>query len=148
MTLEKASSISTGHMSDRTQKFCDLNLNFCKNGISFAFPGTRTCGLKFLWVWVAYEIFSCLVYWWGTISYDYCIYWSKLLPQQFSNSIMIFNYQVLCKQYDCLQVRHLWDQKIFSGKSNTCFYDQVSKQLFYDPLHLHHSCHCCRAWWF
>ena len=99
-------------MSDRAQKFCDLSLHSCNNSISFVFPGTWTCGLGLLWEWMVHEIFTCLACWWGTISYDYCIYQSKLLPQQFWNSVMICHYQVLCKHYDCLQVRHLWDQKV------------------------------------
>ena len=38
---------------------------------------------------------------------------------------------ILCKQYDCLQMQHLSDQKAFSSKSDTCFYDRVCNQLFF-----------------
>ena len=34
-----------------------------------------------------------------------------VLLHQFWNSVMICRYLVLCKQYDCWQVRYLWDQK-------------------------------------
>lgn len=64
------------------------------------------------------------------------------MPQQFWYLVMICHYQVLRKQYDWLQVRHVWDQKAFSGKSDTCFYNRVCKQLFFDPLYLHHPGHC------
>ena len=70
-------------MSDRTQKFCDLSLHFNKNGTSFASPVAQACGLGLPLAWMAKEIFAYLAYWWGMISYDYCIYQSKLLPQQF-----------------------------------------------------------------
>ena len=126
------SSISTGHISDRTRNFCALSLYSCNNNISFAFPGTQTCGLGVLWEWVVYDIFTCLVYWWGTIFYDYYLYQSKLLPQQIWNSA-IYYYQVSLKQYDCLQARHLWDHKTCLSKSDTSFYDQVCKQMFFDP---------------
>ena len=81
--LQKTSSIRTGHMSGTTQKFCDLGLHFCNNGISFASPGTQAYVFKLLWAWMVHEIFTCLSYWWGAISYDYCIYQLELLPKQF-----------------------------------------------------------------
>ena len=126
-------------MSDRTQTFCDLSLYSCNNVISFVSPGTRPCGLVLLWAWMVHEIFVCLAYWWGTISNDYLIYQSKFFPQKFWNSVMICRYQVSCKQYYCLQMRHLCDQKKFSSKSDTCFCDRACKELFFDPLYLNHD---------
>ena len=130
-------------MSDKTQTFCDLSLHYCNNeisfafpetlsfhscnnGISFVFPETQACGLWLLWARMVHEIFACLSYWWGTISYDHCIYQSKLLPHQFWNLVMISHYHVL---YDCLQVGNLWGQK--SSKSDACFHDGVCKQLLF-----------------
>ena len=50
----------------------------------------------------------------------------ELFSQRFWNSVMICHYQVLYKQHDCLQVRHLWDQEkklvFFTTESlSTCF---------------------------
>ena len=59
--------------------------------------------------------------------------------KKFWNSVMICRYQVLCKQYYCLQMRHLCDQKKFSSKSDTCFCDRACKELFFDPLYLNHD---------
>ena len=53
------SNISTGHMPDRTHKIWDLSFHFCNNDISFAFTGTRTCGLGLLWSWMFHEFFAC-----------------------------------------------------------------------------------------
>ena len=39
-----------------------------------------------------------------------------VLLHQFWNSVMICRYLVLCKQYDCWQVRYLWDQKKYQVK--------------------------------
>ena len=96
-TLSLYSSISTAHMSDRTQTFCDLN-----NGISFTPPGTPTCRLERLWTWKVRLIFSCLAYSWETSSYDFCISQSNLLQKEFRNSLMIWYCHVSCNQYDCL----------------------------------------------
>ena len=38
-----------------------------------------------------------------------------------------------------------WDQRTCWSKSNTCFYDRACKQLVFDPLCLHHLCHCCKT---
>ena len=132
-------SISTGHMSDKKQNIWDLKCLSCNNSIPFASTRTRTHGLELLWSWMVHDAFACLSYWWGRIPYDYCIYQSKLLPQQFWNSV------VTCRHK--FHVGHLWDQKAFSSKSDTCFYDRVCKQLFFDPLYLHHPCYCCKSWW-
>ena len=103
-------------------------------------------GLGLLWACVVHEIFACLTYWWGTASYDYCIYESKLLRQKFWNSVMIYHYQGWCKQYDCAtSLKTCSDQKTCSSESNTCFYNWVCKQLFFDLLCLHHPCHCCNV---
>ena len=40
-----SSSISTGHMSYRTQKIWDLSFHSCNNNISLLSTGTRACGL-------------------------------------------------------------------------------------------------------
>ena len=117
-------------MSDRTQNCRDLSLHYCNNAIWLASSGTRACKLGLLWAWMVHEIFAWLAYYWETISYDYCIYQYKFLPQLFWYLVMICHYQVLCKQYDRLQVRHVWGQKTFSGKSDTYFYNRVCKQLF------------------
>ena len=60
---------------------------------------------------------------------------------------MICSYQVLHKQYDCLQVWHQWDQKIFLNKRDTWLFYRVCKHLFFDPLYLHYQFHCFKAWW-
>ena len=36
--------------------------------MSFASPGTQACALGLIWEWWVHESFSCLAYWWGTIS--------------------------------------------------------------------------------
>ena len=72
------SSISKGNMSDKTQRS-----HSCNNDITFASNGTRAYGLGLFWAWMLHETFICLAYWWRKISYDYCIYQLKLLPQQF-----------------------------------------------------------------
>ena len=113
------SYINTGHMSYRTQRFCDLSFYSCNSGISFASPRTWACGLGLLWTWMVHEIFACLAYWRGTISFNYFIYQSKLLLQEFWNSLMIYHYQVRWKQHDFLQVQHPWHQKAESACS--CF---------------------------
>ena len=62
------------------------------NGISFVTAENWACGLKPLWLWMFHEMFTCLAFWLGKISYDYCIYQSKFLSQQFWNLIMISHY--------------------------------------------------------
>ena len=91
------SCINTGYMSDKTQEFCDLSLHSCNNGVSIASPRTWACGLGLLWTWMVHKIFACLAYWRGTISYNYCIYRSKVLQQEYCDSVMICHYHVWCK---------------------------------------------------
>ena len=134
-------------MSDRTQNIYYLSLHSCNNRISFTCPGALACELGLLWAWMLYEVFACLAYWWGKISWNYCIYQWKLSPQEFWNSVMVCHYHTLCKQFNDIHVWQICDQKTFLSKSDTCFYDQVCKELFLDPLYLHHPCHCCKAWW-
>lgn len=98
-------------MSDRTQIFCYLSLHSCSNSISFTSAWTRASGLGPLKAWMVHEIFACLVYLWGTITYNYYIFESKLSPNNFRNSLMTCRYQVSCKQYHCLQVQRLLDKK-------------------------------------
>ena len=54
-----SSSISTGHMPDRTQNTWDLSFRSCNNDISFGSTGTRASGLALLWSWMVYESFAC-----------------------------------------------------------------------------------------
>ena len=115
------SSKNTDPMSDRTQTFCNLSLHLCNNGISFASPRTQACELGLLWARMVHKIFACFAYWWGMTSYDWCIYQSKLLLRQFWNSLMICDYQVSCKQYDCLHERCLWKQKNSQVKAILAF---------------------------
>ena len=92
--------------------------------------GTQTNILASESLWIRN---CCMASWWGTISYDYCIY------QSFRST------NLLCKQYDYLQVLHVWDQKPESSKSDACVYIWVCKQLLFYPLYLHYSCHFCRC---
>ena len=55
------SSISTGHMPDRTSKIWDLSFHSGNNDILFASTGTRACRLGLLWSWMVCETFDCLV---------------------------------------------------------------------------------------
>ena len=84
---------------------------------------------------------SCLPFYRWTIYYDHCFYQLELLLQQFWNSVTLCHHQVSCKQW------HPWDLKAYSSKSDTCFYNWACKQLFFDPLYLHHLFHCCKTWW-
>ena len=124
-----------------------LSFHSCSNGISFSFYETQACGLWLLWVWIVHEIFACLSFWWGTVSCDIYVYEWKLLPQQFWNSVMIYHYHVLCKQYKCLQVGYLRDPKTFLSKSDTCFHDGVCKQLLFklklDDVRTRNRCFGC-----
>ena len=127
------------YRSKKKKKIWDVSLHSCKNDISFAYTGTRACGLEPLWAWMVHETFISLVWCWGTIFYDYCIYQSKLLPQQLWKAVMICHHEAWCKHVtcDCWHVWHLWGQKAFSNRGNACFYDRV----------YNHPCHCCKTWW-
>ena len=54
-----SSSISTDHMSYRTQKIWDLSFHSCNNNISLLSTGTRACGLGLLCSWMVHGTFSC-----------------------------------------------------------------------------------------
>ena len=121
-----ASSISTGLMPDRAQTIWDLSFHSGNNYILFTSTGTRACMrvgtslfMDRLW---DFHLLGLVV----KIYYDYFIYQSKLLLQQFWNLVTICHHHVSCKQYDCLHVWHPWDQISCSSKSDACFYYRES----------------------
>ena len=86
-------------MSDRRQKLCDLSLHSCNNGISVASPGTLACGLILLWAWTVW---------------DFCKL-GLLVGNNFSQSLYL-SIKAFATTIDCLQVQHLWDQKLSQVK--------------------------------